>query len=188
MKTSISNLLSRTIWNGTHTTKITKKANSTSAFLRRKLRSFPQDNSKSACLSLVRSALDYGSIIWDPYLQQDIDKLECVLRQAVHFITGDYRTHKEGCVTGMLQMLELSSLEQQCSFNRLVFLYKVVKGLVPAIPPNAFLKQQNLKDKSNKDSSRITSPETLLKGIVLKTISVLKLKTLRLSSWKVRSS
>ena len=68
-------------------------------------------------------------------------------------------------------MLELSSLEQQCSFNRLVFLYKVVKGLVPAIPPNAFLKQQNLKDKSNKDSSRITSPETLLKGIVLKTIS-----------------
>ena len=45
----------------------------------------------------------------------------------------------------MLETLELSSLEQRCSFNRLVFMYKVVEGLVPAIPVDDFLKPQKPK-------------------------------------------
>ena len=52
-------------WNS-QITKTTKKANSTLAFLRRNLRSFPLDCRKSAYTTLVRSLLDYGSIIWDP--------------------------------------------------------------------------------------------------------------------------
>ena len=131
-------------WNS-QITKNTKKANSTLAFLRRNLRSFPLDCRKSAYTTLVRSLLDYGSIIWDPYLKQDIDKLERVQRQAARFITGDYKTREEGCVTRMLETLELSSLEQRRSFNRLVFMYKVVEGLVPAIPVDDFLKQQKPK-------------------------------------------
>ena len=131
-------------WNS-QITKTTKKANSTQAFLRRNLRSFPLDCRKSAYTTLVRSLLDYGSIIWDPYLKQDIDKLERVQRQAARFITGDYKTREEGCVTRMLETLELSSLEQRRSFNRLVFMYKVVEGLVPAIPVDDFLKQQKPK-------------------------------------------
>ena len=84
--------------------------------------------------------LDCGSITWGPYLNQDIDKLERVQRQAARFITGDYKTREEGCVTRMLETLELSSLEQRRSFNRLVFLFKVVEGLVTAVPPDVFLK------------------------------------------------
>ena len=38
----------------------------------------------------------------------------------------------------MLVTFELSSLEQQRSINRLVFMYKVVEGLVPAIPVDDF--------------------------------------------------
>ena len=57
-----------------HITKITKKANSTIGFLRRNLKSCPQDCRKSAYISLVRSVLDYGSIIWDPYLSRGIEK------------------------------------------------------------------------------------------------------------------
>ena len=49
--------------------------------------------------------------------------------EAARFITGDYRTREEGCVTGMLQSLELSSLENRRSSNRLIFMYKVVEGL-----------------------------------------------------------
>ena len=75
-----------------HITKMTKKANSTMAFLRRNLRNFPEDCRKTAYLSLVRSILDYGSIVWDPYLLSDIDKIERVQRQAARFITGDYKT------------------------------------------------------------------------------------------------
>ena len=43
-----------------------------------------------------------------------------------------YKT-EEGCVKRMLETLELSSLEQGRSINRLVFMFKVVEGLVPAI-------------------------------------------------------
>ena len=78
--------------------------------------------------------------MWDPYLKQDIEKLERDQRQAAPFITGGYRRLEEGCVTSMLQSLELSSLENCCSTNRVIFMYKVVEGLVPAEPPNEFLK------------------------------------------------
>ena len=132
-------------WNS-QITKTTKKANSTLAFLRRNLQSFPLDCRKSAYTTLVRSLLDYGSIIWDPYLKQDIGKLERVQRQAARFITGDYKTREEGCVIArMLETLEPASLEQRRSFNRLVFMYKVVEGLVPAIPVDDFLKPQKPK-------------------------------------------
>ena len=45
----------------------------------------------------------------------------------------------------MLETLELSSLEQRRSINRLVFMFKVGEGLVPAIPPDDFLKPQKPK-------------------------------------------
>ena len=99
--------------------------------------------------------MDYGSIIWDPYQVKDIEKLERVQRQAARFITNDYQSREEGCVTGMLQALELSSLEKHRSINRLIFMYKVVEGLVPAIPPEEFLKpaktRRQIKGKQFKD-------------------------------------
>ena len=69
-------------WNS-HINKITKKANSTLGFLKRNLKLCPQDCRGIAYLSLVRSTLEYSSIVWDPYLQ----KVQC---QAAMFITGDY--------------------------------------------------------------------------------------------------
>ena len=72
-----------------HITKLTKKANSTIILLRQNLKRCPQDCRKSEYISLVRSVLDYGSIIWDPYLSRDIEKFERVQRQAARFITGD---------------------------------------------------------------------------------------------------
>ena len=56
-----------------------------------------------------------------------------------------YKTRDEGFVTRMLATLELSSLEQRRSVNRLVFMDKVVEGLVPAIPADEFLKPQRKK-------------------------------------------
>ena len=93
------------------------------------------DCRKTAYLSLVRSILDYGSIIWDPYQAKYIEKLERVQSQAARFIINDYQSRKEGCVTGMLQALELSSLEKHRRINRLIFTFKVVEGLFPVTPP-----------------------------------------------------
>ena len=128
-----------------HITKITKTANSTVGFLRRNLKMCPTDCRKTAYISLVRSVVDNGSIIWDPYLTRGIEKLERVQRQAARFITGDYNSREEGSVTKMLETLELETLERSCSSCRLVFLFKVVEGLVPAINPEEFLKSQKPK-------------------------------------------
>ena len=51
---------------------------------------------KTVYISLVRSILDYGQIVWDPNLNQDVEGLERVQRRASRFITGDYRMREEG--------------------------------------------------------------------------------------------
>ena len=57
-----------------HICKITKKANSTLGFLKRNLKNCSLYCRMTAYISLVRSTLEYSSVIWDPYLQKDIDK------------------------------------------------------------------------------------------------------------------
>jgi hypothetical protein len=50
-------------------------------------------------LYLTYKQMDYGGIIWDPYLKTDVDRLECIQNQAARFITGDYKTREPGCIT-----------------------------------------------------------------------------------------
>jgi hypothetical protein len=40
--------------------------------------------------------LEYGSVVWDPYLTRDIDKLERIQRNGARFITVDYKRRHEG--------------------------------------------------------------------------------------------
>jgi len=138
-----------------HITKTAKKASSTLGFLRRNLRFFPMECKKTTYISLVRSQLEYGCSVWDPYQAGDIDKLEKIQRHAARFITGDYRSRDSGCVTDMLRKLELQPLQDRRRDIRLVLLYRVVMGLVPALPPDQFLVRQrprrNIKAKTFKD-------------------------------------
>ena len=82
---------------------ISRKAGATVGFLR----NCPKECRRLAYIALVRSRLEYAETVWDPYYQQDIEKLERVQRQAAHFITKDYRTREPGCVNRMLQDLNL---------------------------------------------------------------------------------
>ena len=129
----------------THIQNITKKANSTLGFLRRNLKNCPEECRKLAYISLVRSTLEYGSSIWDPYLQKDINSIEKVQRQAARFIKRDYKSREEGCVTNMLNDLDLPSLQQRREFNKLVFLFKIAGGMVPAINSCDYLTPQKPK-------------------------------------------
>ena len=61
-----------------HTSKITSKASCTLGFLRRNLRQCSQECKKWAYLAMVRSTLEYGCLIWDPYTNKNIDKLESI--------------------------------------------------------------------------------------------------------------
>ncbi|KAL8561583.1 hypothetical protein ACOMHN_024819 [Nucella lapillus] len=118
----------------THIASTTKKASSTLGFLRRNLHFFPQHCKKNAYLALIRPLLEYGCITWSPYLQQDINRLEKIQRLSARFITNDYSTRSPGAITNMLSTLELPTLQQRRRDLRLAFFYKVVEGLVPAIP------------------------------------------------------
>ena len=124
---------------GTHITNICKRASSTLGFIRRNLHHCPPRTRKTAYVSLVRSTLEYGAIIWDPFLKSDIDKLERIQRKAARFITRDYRTRTPGHVTEMLKNLDLPLLQERRKDMRLIFLFKVVEGLVPAIPSHRYL-------------------------------------------------
>ena len=84
--------------------------------------------------------LEYGSVVWDPYLTRDIDKLERIQRNGARFKLGEYKSRHEGAVTNMLKDLDLPTLQDRRTNAKLVFLYKVVEGLVPAIDPDMFIK------------------------------------------------
>ncbi|KAL8621525.1 hypothetical protein ACOMHN_026197 [Nucella lapillus] len=118
----------------THIASTTKKASSTLGFLRRNLHFFSQHCKKNAYLALIRPLLEYGCITWSPYLQQDINQLEKIQRLSARFITNDYSTRSPGAITNMLSTLELPTLQQRRRDLRFTFFYKVVEGLVPAIP------------------------------------------------------
>jgi hypothetical protein len=85
--------------------------------------------------------MEYGSIIWDPYTKQEITKLESIQRSGARFITKDYKSREEECMTKMLNELHLPTLQKQ----RLIFFYKVVEGQVPAMPLEQFVKYQKSK-------------------------------------------
>ena len=144
-------LISKDLKWSNHIEKTSKKANATLGFVQRNLRHCPMECRKSAYIALVRSTLEYGSVVWDPHLQKDIDKVEKVQRRAARFIKNDFRSRHDGAVTSMLTELDLPSLEQRRRDNRLCFMYKISKGLVPAIPATDHLTR--LRDKRKKKSN-----------------------------------
>jgi hypothetical protein len=82
--------------------------------------------------------MEYGSIIWDPYTHQEITKLESIQGEA-RFIAKDYKSREEGCMTKMLNELNLPTLLSSRQKQRLIFFYKVVEGQVPAMPSGGSL-------------------------------------------------
>ena len=133
-------IISKDLKWATHIDQIRKKASSTLGFVQRNLKRCPKSVKKTAYISLVRSTLEYGATVWDPYHEKDVYKLESIQRKAARFICNDYRSREQGCVTEMLRDLELPTLKERRKDKRLIFMYNIQKGSVPAIPPNAYLK------------------------------------------------
>jgi hypothetical protein len=123
----------------THISQKCKKASSILGFLRRNLGNCPRECRKLAYISLIRSTLEYGGIVWDPYLKKDIDQLERIQRQGARFIMRDYKSRKPGSVTRMLQDLNFPTLQSRRKQQRLTMLFKIAEGHVPAFPPDKTL-------------------------------------------------
>ena len=96
----------------------------------RNLRECPNELKKTAYMTVVRSSLDYASIIWDPHLNKDKQALEKIQRKEARWITGNFQRYVS--VPGMLASLGLDSLEVR-QWVRLVQLYEIFHEEV-AIP------------------------------------------------------
>jgi len=123
-----------------HVDAVTNKASRTLGFIRRNLgRHCPTDVKKLAYISLVRSQLEYASVVWDPNKQNQIDQLEMVQRRALRFICGNYQ--RDASVTAMREQLNLPTLEERRKRARLTMFYKIVNNRI-AIPIPDYIKQR----------------------------------------------
>ena len=121
---TIDNTLS---WNH-HIDATVKKANTTTAFLRRNLSMCPRSTKASCYKTLVRPQLEYASAVWDPSTQMNINKLEQVQRRAARFTTGDYRNTSS--VTAMMKQLDWEPLHARRQQSKAVMMYRVVNNLL----------------------------------------------------------
>ncbi|KAH3859804.1 hypothetical protein DPMN_102627 [Dreissena polymorpha] len=77
--------------------------------------------------------------VWQPRNYTDKNKtcsmLEngCVHRSSSRFIARDYKCRQAGCVSAMIDDLNIHTLQERRGQQRLALLYKVVVGHVPAI-------------------------------------------------------
>ena len=111
-------------WN-THI--ICTKANRTLGFLRRTLFSCPKNVKEAANKGMVRPILEYGSSVWDPHPEKLQEELEKVQNRAARFVTRNY-VYETGSMTDILGQLKWESLKKRRKDNRLILLYKGLKG------------------------------------------------------------
>ena len=113
-------------WN-THISNICTKANRTLGFLRRTIFSCPQNVKEAAYRRMACPILEYGSSVWDPHPDKLQEELEKVQNRAARFVTRNY-VYETGSMTGILGQLKWESLKKRRTDNRLILLYKGLKG------------------------------------------------------------
>ena len=108
-----------------HIAEIVKRANKLLGMIRRSITCKNIQVIMNLYKSLVRPILDYGSAIWNPYLKQDIIKLEKVQRRATKIISHirnlPYRERLRRC--------NLMTLEERRRRYDLIEMFKIMKGI-----------------------------------------------------------
>ena len=116
-------------WN-THINKTAQRANTTSDFLHRNIRTCPRKTKHLAYTmhALVCPILEYASIIWDIQPPgSNIHKLETVQRRSARHIMHNYNRHAS--ITTMLQHLHLLTLKQRRQHSKSNMLYRITHQL-----------------------------------------------------------
>ena len=82
---------------------------------------------EAAYKGMVRPILEYASSVWDPHPEKLQEELEKVQNRAARFVTRNY-VYETGSMTGILGQLKWESLKERRKDNRLILLYKGLKG------------------------------------------------------------
>ena len=110
-----------------HIATMTNKATSKLSFLRRNMKVCPEKLKQTAYFSLIRSSMEYGATVWDPYQKCDSDKVERVQRRAARFVKSMYSRYCS--VSDMLDVLGWPPLSQRRQDARLILFYKIINSL-----------------------------------------------------------
>ena len=110
-----------------HIATMTNKVNSKLSFLRRNLKACPEKLKQTTYFSLVRSFMEYGATVWDPYQKYNSDKIERVKRRAARFVKSRYSRYSG--VSDMLDVLVWTPLSQRRQEARLILFYNIINGL-----------------------------------------------------------
>ena len=110
----------------THVINVTNRANQKLGLLRRTLRVSSIKAKEQAYKALVRPSLEYASAVWDPYIEEEITKLERVQRQAASWVVHHFR--QTSSVSEMLEQLQWPLLSQRRRTARLALMYKFHNG------------------------------------------------------------
>lgn len=119
-------IISDTLSWSPHIKHICTSASRKLGFIKRKLNDAPIQVKLHAYYSLVRSKLEYANIVWDPFTQKDIRKLEMVQRRAVRFIYGKYR--RLDSPSQLMQANGIQTLQARRKLARLKFLFHLQQG------------------------------------------------------------
>ena len=103
---------------------MTNKANSKLSFLRRNLKGCPEKLKQTAYFSLIRSFMEYGATVWDPYQKYNSERVQ---RRAARFVKSRYSRYSS--VSDMLDVLGWTPLSQRRQEARLILFYKIINGL-----------------------------------------------------------
>ena len=90
-----------------HIATMTNKANSKLSFLCLNLKGCTEKLKQTAYFSLIRSFMEYGATVWDPYQKYNSDKVERVQRQAARFVKSRYSSVSDildGFINGLAQV------------------------------------------------------------------------------------
>ena len=86
-----------------------------------------QSECNSTSKQKLRRQVEYASIVWDPFTQANIDKIEMVQRRAARYVQNNYSRYAS--VNDMISKLGWRILQRRAD-NRLFMLYKIVNGIV----------------------------------------------------------
>ena len=87
---------------------------------------------------MILPILEYCSPIWDPYQHTSIHKIEMIQHRAARFVLNQpwNRQHRDS-ISELLQNLKWPSLQVRRKQARLIFMFKILNGLICI--PNQYL-------------------------------------------------
>ena len=114
-------------WNH-HLRVVTKKANNTGSFLQRNISQCPKKTKELCYRTLVWPLMEYATVIWDPFTDANIRKLEMVQRRSARMVCSDYR--RTSSVSSMSQQLQWPTLQERRAQAKVTMMYRIVYQLV----------------------------------------------------------